>query len=172
MSMEHKAFVFDYGRFQAELAPILFRALENDSMDDLIVFIRQHQAEIRTPDEGDPLEAGWEKRFVEEGLDRVGAVALTRYYDPLKDIGLDYDWQELGRLFPDDNEVLGVPFGPPLHLFDPGKMGSWFQSPEMVRKHEVLARDVAARLPQSDLRRCIAMFQKAREKAGGLYVTF
>jgi hypothetical protein len=172
MSMEHKAFVFDYGRFQAELAPVLYAALESGIVDDLLSFIGGHRAELRTPDEGDPLPPNWEPTLRAEGVDRAGEVALTLYFNPLRDIGLDYGWQALGPLFPNPATVLGVPFGPAGHLFDPGKMGAWFQSPEMARKYLALVQEVACRRPEVDLSRCLAMFGKAVEEEKGLYVKF
>jgi hypothetical protein len=172
MSMQHKAFVFNYGRFQAELASVLYTALETDSVNQLISFIAAHQKELCTPAEGEPLSSGWESELRTAAVDRAGAVALTAYYDPLNDIGLQYRWQELRSLLPDSTILFGVPFGPAQHLFDPGKMGAWFQYPELVRTNDAKVRDVASRQANHDLSLCLTMFRRAIERSSGLYVTF
>jgi hypothetical protein len=172
MSMEHQAFVFNYDSFQQELAPVLYAALQTGSIDALIAFIHAHRAALRRPDEGDPLLDDWESIARAEGVDRAGEVALTKYYDPLRDIGLNYDWQELSHLFPDPAMLLGVPFGPPNHLFDPAKMGAWLQSPIMAQKHLAVVQELSARNPALDLAKCQRMFETPAQSQMGLYVKF
>jgi hypothetical protein len=154
MSMEHKAYIFNYNAFMSELSGTLMDALSAGQTDSLVKFIEENLDSLTDPYEGDPLDESW-RELVEMGspLDQLfrdpaktadahdyGDFALTKFYDAADDIGLAYDWQEIETLLDSelghgDYIVLGTPFGPPDELFDPGKMGSYFQSPAKVKEH-------------------------------------
>ncbi len=146
--MDHKAYAFDYAGFQRRLAPILYAALETGDAGPLRAFIEANRAELTDPYEGEPLE-----ELPDGDVHELGDFALTAFYDPACDIGLADDWEEAG------DAALGVPFGPPSNLFDPGRMGSYFQSPELVERNRRTATDEGAR-------------QMLAETDAGLYLTF
>jgi hypothetical protein len=109
-------------------------------------------------------------------VQEFGDFALTRFYDPGKDSGLGNVWRTIDEHLsePDREVLLGTPFGSSGRYFDPGRQGSYFQTPwEVVRS---LAR--AQRIALSDLyeRRsleCFKMLLENCEEAGtGFYVTF
>jgi hypothetical protein len=137
MAMEHKAFVFDFQGFEKELRPILEKALASNNSSELLRFIEANRASLKDPYEGEPLGEDW--REMAEGQDphQWGDFALTKYYEPSDDRGLGPRWEalqsqllaKLGK----DQALLGKTVGPPANPFDPGKMGSYFQSEEDVK---------------------------------------
>ena len=77
--------------------------------------------------------------------------------------------ETVDRLSPEAKPcLLGAPFGPPGNLFDPGRMGSYFQdSAEAIR-----SRDVLRKLSFSDLSSFLTCLEQAAASGRGLYVTF
>jgi hypothetical protein len=63
---------------------------------------------------------------------------------------------------------LGKPLGSAGVVFDPGRVGSYFQSPEFVRQSVRLLQ----RCPQSELRGFHELLSRAAVAGRGLYVTF
>lgn len=70
--------------------------------------------------------------------------------------------------------ILGKPFGPTEDYFDPGKMGSYFQSPEEVSESLEKLIEHARAFPQRkhQLAQAIELLEKAVQAGQGLYVTF
>src|SRR4051794_21853672 len=129
MSMSHKAFVFDWGAFHKELAPFLIEALENGDPTRLVEFGDRHRHSLRDPYEGECLGEKWSERLEVGDVQEVADFVLTRYYDATEDRGLSQAWLELESLLDAEQRLalLGRPFGPEEMLFDPGRMGSYFQ---------------------------------------------
>jgi hypothetical protein len=191
MSMEHKAYAFDYKAFRRRLAPLLYAALQTRDCARLVAFIDRHRAELT---DLETMEVGlgpdWRERWEEKDPHRLGDLALTRYYDPGAPSGLSYDWQEVIDAAAKEAGnaraellVLGTPFGPPRTYFDPGKMGSYFQTPGQVcRNHGLLLRLLDRRPELRDLAPYYTaegqplsiglMFEEAVDADKGLYVTF
>ena len=174
MSMTHKAFVFDYARFDADLRPILVRALETGDCTELKEFIRRHLSELTDPYEGEPLTESWESMLEYRDAHQYGDFALTRYYDPSADIGLGADWQSVEELLEKHGitnaTILGQALGPANNPFDPGKMGSYFQSASMVKAS--LEKLDALPAKQAIIDEARSMLVKASDQNKGLYVTF
>jgi hypothetical protein len=172
VSMEHKAFVFDYDRFTTELGPALWHALEKGKTGKLVRFTVQNRHRLSDPYEGGPLPDGW---VAPDDVHEIGDVALTAFYDPAADVGLADGWERAHdramRLMPgqEDAVVLGYPFGPDDAAFDPGRMGSYFRSADMVQQH--LGALVTAGPPKR-LVPVAAMLRHAATAGQGLYVTF
>lgn len=82
MSMEHKAFVFDYDTFLQELADILVNALVINQSNDLITFIENNFSYLKYPDEGEPLDSFW-KETIETN-------DISQYADQIKVRLLEY----------------------------------------------------------------------------------
>jgi hypothetical protein len=168
--MEHKAFAFDFGAFNRELRPILERALRGGATTELRKFILDHRDSLVDPYEGEPLAEDWEDALEYKDAHQYGDFALTRYYDPTQDIGLRSSWRAMENTIGVQSDLpsplLGRTIGDVTNWFDPGKMGSYFQSSEDVADN--LAR-IRSHLRASDLRDVIAMLEGAPR---GLYITF
>jgi hypothetical protein len=100
----------------------------------------------------------------------VGDVALTLYYDASDDCGLNRTWIALDEQLPTaaSSALLGTPFGPPGAQFDPGRQGSFFQSPEEV----VTSLEVLNSACVPELQRFIDLLASASMSGRGIYVTF
>jgi hypothetical protein len=134
MSMEHKAFVFDYHAFQEQLSIVLREALGAGRVSALPEFIKRNIGALRDPNTGERLGVDWESAVVPKDVHQYADVALTKFYDPSRDRGLGYRWEELQEalarhdLMP--SILLGSAFGFARNYFDPGKMGAYFQTPD------------------------------------------
>jgi hypothetical protein len=174
MSMDHKAYQLDYEPFAAELAPILGRALESGSTDELRAFVEANLAELKDPDEGEPLGPDWHSRDLD--LQELGDLALTKYYDPSHDDGLSSEWDDLDeQLKASGVDATRVVLGRTLQsngrIFDPGKQGAYFQSPADVRAALSLLDD-ANGVDDDLLEQWRQTLQAAAANGKGLYVTF
>ena len=175
MAMEHKAFSFDFPAFDSELRPILEGALSSADCMSLVRFMEKHLNELADPYEGEPLDDDWESLIEQADVHQYGDFALTKYYDPTADIGLGPAWDEIqeaihGHPNLTESPILGSVLGPQDQPFNPGKMGSYFQSEEQVKKNRqfliALANDSDA------FQEAIDMLAQAEEANKGLYVTF
>jgi hypothetical protein len=70
--------------------------------------------------------------------------------------------------------ILGESFGSVNNYFDPGKMGSYFQSPQQVQQNMQLIQNIVIKEPKlaERLADLLAMFQQAIDLQQGLYITF
>lgn len=177
--MEHKAFLLDEKTFQNELSPILYEALEHNNAAPLQFFIEENLEQLTDPYEGEPLDEDWKTMLELRTPEEYGDFALTKYYRVCDDIGLGEDWDEMDDYFREWQEdlsvtILGKPFGPTEDYFDPGKMGSYFQSPEEVAESLEKLIEHARAFPQRkhQLAQAIELLEKAVQAGQGLYVTF
>jgi len=179
MTMEHKAFIFDYDAFVKELADILENAILKNESHQLIAFIENNLPYLKHPDEGKSLDYSW-KEFIETGdVNEYGDFAITKYYNPDDDIGLGYNWMQLDDLLLqelniDTSPLLGTIFGSSENYFDPGKQGSYFQSSEIVQENLELLNSLSNHklhnLPDIANLRKILLDALVSQK--GLYITF
>lgn len=179
MSMDHKAFVFDTAGFEQHLRPLLETALASGNLSGLHTFILENFASLTDPNEGTPLMDDWDAVLGSTDAQQLGDVALTRFYDPLQNLGLGPHWAALHDLlalrWPElAPAVLGSVIGPPENLFDPGKMGSYFQSASDA--HAALERltTLVRQQPtlQAELAELRGMLERAVDAHQGLYITF
>jgi hypothetical protein len=98
MSINHKAYIFDYDRFQIELMELLEKSLNSDDFTNLIIFIEQNLSYLKDPYEGQPLDAFWEAKIAIKDAHNYGELAITKFYDPQNCIGLSYKWAEIDDL--------------------------------------------------------------------------
>lgn len=170
--MEHKAFVFRHRDFERELRPLLEEALASGSPDRLIVFIKANPDNFRDPYEGEPLGEDWEDQIETKDVHQYGDFALTKYYDPSADIGLGRKWEEVQRALESElgtsAAILGQPVGTQDRFFDPGKMGSYFQSEDDVRRNLTQLEHAG----RQALEPAVALLRRAAGEGAGLYVTF
>lgn len=172
MAMEHKAFHFRYAAFEAELRPILESSLRSGEPGPLAAFIDAVRQDLRDPYEGQPLGDDWRESLGGADVHAYGDFALTRYYDPADDRGLGPRWQAIQGALGNEPEavtaVLGQPVGFEEHWFDPGRMGSYFQSESDVVMH--LER--VERLALPGVEPLVNLLRGASHAGAGLYVTF
>ncbi len=170
MTMSHKAYVFDYRAFQAELAPLLLTSLQLDRDQELIDFVHANWRRHTLPWDASPLVEEWQDGLGNRGVQLVADIALTRYYDAGLDFGVAEHRHALqDRLPPFSRKwLLGEAFGPPDRLFDPGAMGSYLQSPEYTRD----ARRSLAPYREPHMRGYQAGLDEACRRSRGVYVTF
>lgn len=179
MSIDHKAFIFDSSSFYQELRPIIESALISGSASEIRSFILSNVPFLVDPYEGEPLSEDWEDMIETPDVHQYGDFALTKYYSPTLDKGVGGDWEELQELFRqqlnDTSLILGKPLGTGENYFDPGKMGSYFQTHEDVCNNlhalQLISNDIPDRLT-----RCFEAFKEILNEAAaenkGLYVTF
>lgn len=168
--MDHKAYVFDWDAFERELAPVLSGALRTGRCDDLVVFINSQRGFLTDPYEGEPLPPDWSSLIETPDAHQFGDFALTKYYRASDLDGLADAWEGIDdRALPDiAAALLGETFGPKKNPFDPGKYGSYFQTPKRVR--ESIAALSKVRWPELSGYR--AILKSAARQKKGLYVTF
>ncbi len=175
--MEHKAFLFDYEDFRGELQPILEQALISGDVSNLRSFIELNILELTDPYEGKPLTSGSSSSIENGDIHEYRDFALTKYYSPQDDRGLGAEWEIIQQLLErqtarQDSPILGNALGPRGGEFDPGRMGSYFQSPEQVQSNLKYLRELNKKQPEPVLEEAIAMLGEAEKQRKGLYVTF
>lgn len=180
MSIEHKAFVFDIDAFNSELRMLLESALNSGNIDKIREFIISNKEFLSDPCDGGKLDDDWEIMIEDKDAHQYGDFALTKYYSPLEDMGLGSEWQRIESMFFSNSDTtaspfLGVPVGSSCEFFDPGKMGSYFQSVKEVRESLDKLVGLESVLPD-DLVDAFEQFKGVLERAlkqnKGVYVTF
>lgn len=170
MPMEHKAYAFDWSRFEFDLHPLLVEALTANDTSGLEVFIEQQLAELTDPYEGESLPADWRDTLENRDVHEYGDYALTRFYDPADCWGVGYEWARLSDELPEPaaNALLGFRVGPAENLFDPGRYGSYFQTSARVRE------SLAALQPHAcpELAEYLGLLERCAGEQRGVYVTF
>ena len=170
--MYHKAFVFAFDEFKYELEKPLFLALETGGLAGIFDFIYANLDLLKHPDDHDPIDETWQQKYMCEDAHQLGDIALTKFYNPEDDIGLDYSWVDVNKALSQVphkiSPVLGVPFGPKNNQFDPGKMGSYFQDTVMIESS--LKSLESFRSLEHDFDALVEMLEAGRGK--GLYITF
>lgn len=171
MSIEHKAYKFNWSAFDADLCPILIDALESNNQGLLLSYIDANIHDLTDPYTGKTLQENW--RLQTENRDDIhefGDFALTRFYDPLADSGVGAAWRKLDNTLPYQclRAMLGQTVGPPNLPFDPGRMGSYFQSPACVMQ----SIDVLAAVDDSRLVDYLMLLRSCGSNDFGVYVTF
>jgi hypothetical protein len=170
MPMEHKAYAFDWSAFEFDLHPLLDDALTANATAELEAFIDQHRAKLTDPYEGEPLQTDWRDTLGNRDVHEYGDYALTRFYDPADSWGIGYAWARLSGKLPEPaaRALLGFPIGPAENLFDPGRYGSYFQTPRQVRE------SLTALQPHGcpALVRYLELLERCVAERRGVYVTF
>lgn len=170
MSMCHKAYAFDHAAFMAELAPILYEALETGDDTGLAEFIDANSGSLTLPWEAEPLPLPWRSVLERGDVQELGDLALTKYYDADDDCGVQEQWMDLQERLPENARpcLLGEPFGPRESLFDPGRQGSYFQAPETAAH----SKTVLQAENNEKLGLFFELLGRVAKSGTGLYVTF
>jgi len=170
MSFDHKAFQFDWESFLSELALPMNQALAQDDAAPLRRFVEINRSQCSSPYDGEPLDLNWQALLEAGDVQEFADFALTKYYKPNDDFGIGGIWLELtDSLDPrQKHALLGQPFGLSNAPFDPGRQGSYFQTPAEVKQSLL---DLS-RSGKAD----IAVFHRnlvsVAANGKGLYVTF
>lgn len=170
MSMSHKAFLFDWKGFQQEVASLLTSCLEGNDPARLVALANANLDELKDPYEGQPIDENWTEQMENGDVQEVADFVLTKFYDPTADAGLGDIWLQID----DEAEtsvrsaLLGDPFGPQTQVFDPGRMGAYFQSPETCERSLAVLRSQ----DQGKLDGFIGLLEQAIHEGKGIYVTF
>lgn len=178
MSMEHKAFVFDYDAFTNEVSNTLEAALITNNTEYLASFIERNLDSLKDPYEGELLDNNWQSLLEIDDPHQCGDLAITKFYNHKNNVGLGYNWENIQNVLQQEFGIpwiiLGESFGSSKNYFDPGKMGSYFQSPTLAKGNLNLIKNLLEQKPNyfSSLDAVIKMLQKPVEKNQGLYVTF
>ena len=170
MSMDHKAYAFNWTRFDLDLHPLLVDALAANDTTELEAFTDQHRQELTDPYEGAPLPEDWRAMLENRDVHEFGDFALTRHYNPRDEWGVGEEWMELSEQLSEAavGALLGSPVGPPEARFDPGRLGSYFQTPAMVRESQAMLR----REERPELQDHLRLLEQCVAARLGVYVTF
>jgi len=170
VAMEHKAYAFDWKRFEFDLHSILEQALAANDSAELEKFIDRHRPELKDPYEGKPLPEAWREMLENRDVHEHADFALTLYYDPADHWGVGYAWADLSEQLPPEaaDALLGFPAGPPGALFDPGRYGSYFQTPALVRESLAALR----RVERPEVQEYRGLLERCAAGQLGVYVTF
>jgi hypothetical protein len=178
MSMIHWAFIFDYAAFARELKSLLEAGLASGASDALAQFIHDNRRQLTDPYTEQPLPPSWEASLSPGDVQTYGFVALTKFYDvtdPDGEIGLWYRWDVIYDLLVQEAPglevtILGRACGSPSNYFDPGRMGTYFQSADLVRRNRARLQRLVQSKPA--LAPALVMLEKAATQGKGLYVRF
>jgi hypothetical protein len=170
--MSHKAYAFDWRGFERnELHDLLVNALESADPAMIESYIESHREQIKDPYEGQPIELDWRATLENRDVHEYGDFALTRFYDPADDKGIAESWLSIDAVLAEQDRaaLLGSPLGKPGHEFDPGRQGSYFQTPEQVI--ESLQRvERIGQIPE--LQTYVQLLRRCALEGLGVYVTF
>ena len=169
--MEHRAYEFDWPAFDADLHRVLIDALESNNAAPLLSYIDDNINELTDPFEANPLAADWRSQLKNaDDVHEIGDFALTRFYDPSVESGVGDAWLNLDESLAQQcrNAMLGQTVGPANNPFDPGRMGSYFQSPVCVIQslNDLVAVDDAR------LAEYLSLLSDCQSRNRGVYVTF
>lgn len=170
MTMSHKAYWFDWDAFRDQLASRLMSSLANRDAAPLIEFGNAHLASLSDPYEGNPLQSDWADALGAGDVQTAADYVLTKFYRPTEDFGVGDMWLAVeGALSVEQRAaLLGKPFGPEPDLFDPGRMGSYFQDASECRTSlQVLRND-----NRVELATFVAGLAGAVGSDIGVYITF
>ena len=163
LSMEHKAFDFDWDSFEAELLPILLPALKAKDSAKILSFIESNLNCISDPYEGERLTDNWRDELVSLPIQDIADYALPKYYSVTKEFGLGDSWIQISDEL-HQNEVDAL-LGKAFEIFDPGGYGSYFQSLEQIKQ----SIDILSKNENPVVKSYV---KDLSEVSKGLYVTF
>jgi hypothetical protein len=166
MSLDHKAFEFDWRAFADEFLSLLTSALERNKPLELRQFVEGNLLVCHSPYDGSSLERDWDRLLENGDAQEFADFALTKYYDPAQDNGLGTSWFELQMHL--SASARSALLGRTLPLFDPGRQGSYFQTPEEVAE----SARVLEPLTDPVIAAYRAFLLRAALSEHGLYVTF
>lgn len=182
MSMNYKAYMFDYDKFQDELGNQLYGALEKNDSTTLVKYIDENVKVLKIPSDGRLIDSSWRLLLPNWTVQLYGDLAITKFYNPGLGILIGPLWLPIDeflhtKLGEDTTILFGKPFGPDNNPFDPGVMGSYFQSPQEVQTNFTLLHDLVSDNPEllqqyDSFDEIIDLFGNSARNQKGLYVTF
>ncbi|NMZ19018.1 hypothetical protein HBO08_18555 [Pseudomonas rhodesiae] len=111
---------------------------------------------------------------------QYGDFALTKYYSPKDDHGLGVKWADFQEKISNRGKLnispfLGAPVGVDGEFFDPGKMGSYFQTTHEVGESLKKIEGVKGEMQDDfieELESYESFLSQANSVKKGIYVTF
>lgn len=149
-------------------SPILHGALASSNVDSLAAFVAPHHNLIRDPYEGEALPSDWRSLLDVGDVRQFADFALTLYYSPAADQGVGDAWSSLSDRPSVSTALLGSPFGPPENLFDPGRIGSYFQTLDAAHSSLATLQSIAC----PELAPYISLLRHCSSNDLGVYITF
>jgi len=140
MSMEHKAFIFDFNAF-LKLEKEIINAVKKSDTKPVYDFINKNLDECVSPYSEEELDENWQDELESEDLKELCDFALTCCYDITDDQGLSNIWEALLNImkqlewsFAAEYYILGngVSYGD--FDLDPGGMGTGFVEKNDIEK--------------------------------------
>lgn len=166
--MSHKAFEINWSEFARELLPVITRALGSGETRELELFVEKNSGSCSDPNDGLPIGEGWEDALGD--LQALADIALTKYYSPAEDFGVGEEWSSIDSEL--SNSARVALLGNSLRIgnvaFDPGLMGSYFQSPEQV----VTSLESLAGIERPSLYCFVNLLNQAKANGNGVYNCF
>lgn len=169
MSIQHRAFDFDWAAFSTQLQGTLEFALQHDDATVLRPFIDANCSRLIDPDAWEPIGANWTTKHKAD-TQSLADIALTKFYDPTNDNGIGHMWPRLGETLSAECQIalLGSPIGAGDQQFDPGRMGSYFQTSDVIVQSIAILADCA----DPTLTEYRAFLKSCMANRHGVYVTF
>ena len=189
MSMIHKAYEFDWEIFSTELLDIIEVAFKQQKITAIEEFIDSNYEKLTNMWDEEPLKKDWlagkndwrtgfsvkdqtgNEYSIEQLILNYADVALTKYYDYVDgDNGIADDWCRYNdALNPEQKHAL---LGDVIKVngleFDPGGMGTYFQSREQALK----SYEILKGLSYEELSAYVQLLAKVVENGKGVLVTF
>ena len=172
MSISHKAYAFDWRAFKKDkLHDLLIAELETGDTATIASYIEAHREQIKDPYEGQPITQDWRNRLANLDVHEFGDFALTRFYDPADDQGVAESWLSINAVLSeqDRSALLGSQLGKSGREFDPGRQGSYFQTPEQVAESLRLVERIGQ---ARKLESYVQLLRNCATDGLGVYVTF
>ena len=166
MSLDHKAYAFDWHSFAGEMLPWLAKALERNDCKRFVSFIHENVEVCSDPYEGQPLDRNWDETVDVTDVQQLADFALTKYYEPSDNHGLSGTWIELDESLPPDLKPALV--GQSIVGFDPGRQGSYFLEPDEAKRYASVLQGAVDKAAHEYAR----FLARTASEGRGVYVTF
>lgn len=136
----------------------------------LFRYIEDRHNSLKDPYLGNPLNEYWLEMLENRDVQEYGDFALTCFYDPAGNWGIGNRWIEIDELLFESHRsaLLGFSIGSVGKLFDPGGMGSYFQTPEQVLQ----SLEVVCNLNIPFIAIFRELLEISSQQGFGIYVTF
>lgn len=94
-------------------------------------------------------------------------IALTKFYNPAEDIGLNYEWLRVVKIFNEelsldgDRFVFGQQICSTSYCFNPGRIGSYFQSFDDTQRNLNIIRECLKHKSELAILEMVTILQQA-----------
>ncbi|WP_026503736.1 hypothetical protein [Butyrivibrio sp. NC3005] len=155
--IEHRAFLFDTDLFDRECRDLILNSGVKDEPGTVKKFVEDNSKRIKSPYWGDDIDQDWEDEMETKDVQEYADFAMTAYYNPSDDIGLEEQWdivlEALNRLgFEQAQEaVLGKTVSKDGFTLDPGRCGFGILTAEEVSKIFYKLKELEPKIDKADI---------------------